>query len=239
MEVVLLLANKRTSTSCCFSMKAVLPLTKTFVTVTNPLNGPHGPLARFVILRVVHAPRIPGRFPHHCGLAIPTCITARAMMHAGIVNWRYPLMSVAGKTFPALRRMRNPQFYVPGKRFMMQDTTTCVIDRTRYSYSVMVAMSFISIYIALFTPTHKPYEYDPHYKSLWIHCLVGNELDQTNIIEIKRGVCHLPRLDMHLLYMHIVHSWHFSVRIESWIYRCSFYTKGTDVQPYHEICNFI
>ena len=35
----------------------------------------HGPLARFVKLRVAHARE---RFPGHRGLAIPTCITARA-----------------------------------------------------------------------------------------------------------------------------------------------------------------
>ena len=29
-----------------------------------------------------------------------TCRDARAVMHAGIANWRFPLKSVAGKTFP-------------------------------------------------------------------------------------------------------------------------------------------
>ena len=41
------------------------------------------------------------RFPRHRGLAIPTCIKARAVMHAGIANQRFPLKSVAGKMFPA------------------------------------------------------------------------------------------------------------------------------------------
>ena len=35
----------------------------------------NGPLARYVKLRVAHAP---GTFPYHRGLAIPACITARA-----------------------------------------------------------------------------------------------------------------------------------------------------------------
>ena len=43
------------------------------------------------------------RFPRHGGLAISTCITAhvRAVIHVGITNYRIPLNSVAGKTFPA------------------------------------------------------------------------------------------------------------------------------------------
>ena len=41
------------------------------------------------------------RFARHRGLAIPTYITPRAVMHAGIANLRFPLKSVAGKTSPA------------------------------------------------------------------------------------------------------------------------------------------
>ena len=41
------------------------------------------------------------RFPHHCGLAIPTCVTARAVMHGGIANNRFSFKLVVGKTFPA------------------------------------------------------------------------------------------------------------------------------------------
>ena len=65
-----------------------------------------GPLIRHLKLRVVHAPGMPETFLHHRVLAIPTCITARvcdarAVMHAGIANLRFPLKSVVGKTFPA------------------------------------------------------------------------------------------------------------------------------------------
>ena len=42
------------------------------------LSACYGPLTRYVILRVAHAPGIPGTFPRHRELAIPTCITARA-----------------------------------------------------------------------------------------------------------------------------------------------------------------
>ena len=39
---------------------------------------PYGPLARYVKLRVAHAPGMPGTFSRYRGLAFPTCITARA-----------------------------------------------------------------------------------------------------------------------------------------------------------------
>ena len=51
----------------------------------------HGPLVRYVKLRVAHSARHRERFPSYHGLAIPTCITARAwhsMVHAGIANQR-------------------------------------------------------------------------------------------------------------------------------------------------------
>ena len=55
------------------------------------------------------------RFPRHCGLAIPPCITARASRTCRYA-WRELAVSfeVGGKTFTVFR-MRNPQFYVTGK----------------------------------------------------------------------------------------------------------------------------
>ena len=47
-------------------------------TMTPPKTHRNGPLARYVKLRVVHAPGLPGTFPRLRGLAIPTSITARA-----------------------------------------------------------------------------------------------------------------------------------------------------------------
>ena len=59
-----------------------------------------GPLARYVKLRVVHAPGIPGKF------SAPLRVSDTDMLHGtcvtGIANWRFPLKSVAGKTFAAL-----------------------------------------------------------------------------------------------------------------------------------------
>ena len=39
----------------------------------------NGPLTRYTQLRVAHAPGMPGTFPCHRGLPIPTCITVRAV----------------------------------------------------------------------------------------------------------------------------------------------------------------
>ena len=74
----------------------------------------HGPLARYVKLRVAHAPLMPGTFSPPPRVSVPdmhhgTCVThvpwhvrdARAVMHAGIANYLFPWKSVAGKTaFP-------------------------------------------------------------------------------------------------------------------------------------------
>ena len=54
-----------------------------------------------------HAPGMPGTFSPSPQVSDPdmhhgTCVTARAVMHAGIANLRFPLKSAAGgKTFPA------------------------------------------------------------------------------------------------------------------------------------------
>ena len=48
------------------------------------------------------------RFPSHRRLAIPTCITARAVMHGGIANLRFPLNLMAGKTFTTFAAHAQP-----------------------------------------------------------------------------------------------------------------------------------
>ena len=42
------------------------------------ISNKHGHLARYEKLRVAQAPGMPGTFTRHRGLAMPTCITARA-----------------------------------------------------------------------------------------------------------------------------------------------------------------
>ena len=64
----------------------------------------HRPLARYVNLRVEHATGMSGTFfppPRVSDHDIHHERDARSVMHGGIVNLRFPLESMAGKTFPA------------------------------------------------------------------------------------------------------------------------------------------
>ena len=80
----------------------------------------HGPLARYLILRVAHAPGMPGTFsPPPTSRVIASYRSrrasrhvrdARAVMHVGIDNPRW-----RGKCPRHSWRMRNPQFCVSGK----------------------------------------------------------------------------------------------------------------------------
>ena len=85
----------------------------------------YGPLARYIKLRVAHAPGMPGTFTppprfsdpdmHH-GTCVTTCVTH--------VSWCMPLNRGflwswwRGKRSRNSRRTRNPQCYVSGKRPM-------------------------------------------------------------------------------------------------------------------------
>ena len=81
----------------------------------------HGPLARYVKLRVRMRRECRERFPRHRRWAIPTCITARASRTCRDAC-RDRQLSVSfeigggGKRSRHSRRMRNLQFYVSGKR---------------------------------------------------------------------------------------------------------------------------
>ena len=69
----------------------------------------NGPLARYVILLVAHAPGMPGKFHRHRWLAIHTCIMGSLTSGFLWSRWR-------GKRSRYSRHMRNPLFYVSGKR---------------------------------------------------------------------------------------------------------------------------
>ena len=81
----------------------------------------HGPLARYVKLRVRMRRECRERFLRHRRWAIPTCITARAS-HTCRDACRDRQLSVSfeigggGKRSRHSRRMRNLQIYVSGKR---------------------------------------------------------------------------------------------------------------------------
>ena len=53
---------------------------------------------------IAHAPGMPGPFLPPPWITDPdTCRDSRAVMHAEIANWQFPVKSVVGKTFPAFR----------------------------------------------------------------------------------------------------------------------------------------
>ena len=84
----------------------------TDIIFTIVVHSWHGRLARYVKLWVAHAPGMPGTlFPRPTSKG--NVRDARAMMHVGIAKLRW-----RGKRSRHSRRMRNPLFYVYGKRPM-------------------------------------------------------------------------------------------------------------------------
>ena len=85
----------------------------------------HGPLTRYAKLRVANAPGMPGMFPRHRlqrkplvsdpGMHHDTCVTHVPWCMSGSLTRRWQ-----GKRSRHSRRMRNPQFYVSGKRHMIK-----------------------------------------------------------------------------------------------------------------------
>ena len=90
----------------------------------------HGPIKRYVNLRVAHAPGTPGTFSpiprfsdpdmHHgtCVTHVPWCMPRSLTRGFLRSRWR-------GKCSRHSRRMRNSQFYVSGKRPMMWPISVC------------------------------------------------------------------------------------------------------------------
>ena len=81
------------------------------------ITSMHGPLARYVKLRVAHAPGMPGTFSPPPRISDPdmhhgTCVTHVPWCMPGSLTSNFLWSRRRGK------RMRNPQFYVSGKRPM-------------------------------------------------------------------------------------------------------------------------
>ena len=81
----------------------------------------HGPLTRDVKLRVAHAPGMPGTFSPPTRVNDPdmqhgTCITHVPWCMPGSLTSGFPWSWWRGKRSQHAWRMRNPQFYVFGKR---------------------------------------------------------------------------------------------------------------------------
>ena len=91
----------------------------------------HGPLARYVKLRVCMRRECWERFPRHLRLAISTCIMAgdaRAVMHAGIANWRFPLKSVVGENVPGIPSACSTRNFTYLVRGPLLEVTTYIVS---------------------------------------------------------------------------------------------------------------
>ena len=86
-------------------------------------NTAHGPLARYVKLRVAHAPAMPGTFSPPPRVSDPdmhhgTCVTHVPWCMLGSLTSVFLWSQWRGKRSRHSRRMRKRQFYVSGKRPM-------------------------------------------------------------------------------------------------------------------------
>ena len=84
------------------------------------LTSLHGPLTRYVKLRVAHAPGI----------------FSRAVMHAGIANQRLPLKAVAGKTSPTFPAHAQPVI----SRIWWEAHCTCRIPGVSFTNMVWLRL---------------------------------------------------------------------------------------------------
>ena len=85
----------------------------------------HGPLTRYTILRVAHAPGMPGTFSPPPRVSDPnmhhvTCVTHVPWCMTGSLNSDFLWSRWRGKRSRHSQRMRKPQFYVSDKRPMYE-----------------------------------------------------------------------------------------------------------------------
>ena len=108
----------------------------------------HGPLARYVQLRVAHAPGMPGTFSprvsypdmHH-----GTCVTHVPWCMAGSLTSGFLWSRWRGKCSRHSRRMRNPQFYGSCKRPIAASTSNINTEWLPVDFNVITT-------VALFVP---------------------------------------------------------------------------------------
>ena len=95
-----------------------LPLLKSLKHILAPS---HGPPTRYVKLRVAHAQGMPGTFSQaprvsNLGMHYGTCVTHVPWCMLGSLTSGFLWSRWRGKRSRHSRRMRNPPFYVSGKR---------------------------------------------------------------------------------------------------------------------------
>ena len=95
----------------------------------------HGPIASYVKLQVAHASGMPGTFTPPLRVSDPdmhhgTCVTHVPWCMPGSLTSGFLWSWWRGKYSRHSRRMRNPQFYVSGKRPMCTQLRFCVQGAT-------------------------------------------------------------------------------------------------------------
>ena len=93
----------------------------------------HGPLTRYAKFRVAHAPGMPGTFSPPPRVSDPdmhhgTCVTHVPWCMLGSLTSGFLWSRWRGKRSRHSRRMRNPQFYLSGKRPMPETPTNVPIS---------------------------------------------------------------------------------------------------------------
>ena len=134
-------------------MNALLPLTNRLATASGRRTKTgyfvliHGPLTRYVKLRIAHAPGMPGTFSspprvsdpdmHHgtCVTHVPWCLPGSLTSSLLWIRWR-------GKRSRHSRRMRNTQFYVSGKRPM-----GCTLCRSSLVETKLATANWMALYV--------------------------------------------------------------------------------------------
>ena len=114
----------------------------------------NGPLTRYVKLRVAHAPWMPGTISPSPWFSDPdmhhgTCVTPVPWCMPGSLTSGFLWKRWQGKLSRHSRRMRNPQFYVSGKRPMgrrqaiwtVRDKRICVCVCRKYTRSAIPNVS--------------------------------------------------------------------------------------------------
>ena len=94
----------------------------------NAVLPAHGPFARYVKFRVAHGPGMPGTFSPPPRISDPdmhhgTCVTDEPWCMSGSLTSGFLWSRWRGKCSRHSRCMRNPQFYVSGKRPMVSVVT--------------------------------------------------------------------------------------------------------------------
>ena len=129
------------NTSCEFIMNDCLTTTKQ--STTKPcayflgytvFARHYGPLDRYVNFQVAHAPGMPGTFSPPARVSDPdmhhgTCVTHVPWCMPGLPTSGFLWSRRRGKRSRHSRRMRNPQFYVYGKKPMGDELRPLVIIR--------------------------------------------------------------------------------------------------------------